>query len=216
MMLMLQSLRYTDFLVNEILPSGLVVHLDNLKAPKKSKQQLDESSDAKIVQSTSVGKLSTDQPAIVSISSAGEKNDGEELHGSSQVATTNVKPIYSQAEDVVPPPKPQDSGQESQPAAPAQVSLAPGLGPRRKEKIRLQQTSDGLTIISDKEWDAILKQSSGQTADRTLQTETVGDGKDIGNEKAPPNPPVQPSTTMAWQAYAGVRKGYRVRIQLCK
>lgn len=28
--------RYTDFLVNEILPSGEVVHLDNLKAPKKS------------------------------------------------------------------------------------------------------------------------------------------------------------------------------------
>ncbi|KAL9098034.1 MAG: hypothetical protein Q9187_009747 [Circinaria calcarea] len=26
--------RYTDFLVNEILPSGQVVHLDNLKAPK--------------------------------------------------------------------------------------------------------------------------------------------------------------------------------------
>ena len=30
--------RYTDFLVNEILPSGEVVHLDNLKAPRKPGQ----------------------------------------------------------------------------------------------------------------------------------------------------------------------------------
>ena len=30
--------RYTDFLVNEILPSGEVVHLDNLKAPRKPTQ----------------------------------------------------------------------------------------------------------------------------------------------------------------------------------
>ncbi|MCJ1310320.1 hypothetical protein MMC25_003982 [Agyrium rufum] len=31
--------RYTDFLVNEILPSGVVVHLDNLKPPKKPPEQ---------------------------------------------------------------------------------------------------------------------------------------------------------------------------------
>ena len=30
--------RYTDFLVNEILPSGEVVHLDNVKAPRKPPQ----------------------------------------------------------------------------------------------------------------------------------------------------------------------------------
>jgi len=30
--------RYTDFLVNEILPSGHVVHLDNTQAPKKKKE----------------------------------------------------------------------------------------------------------------------------------------------------------------------------------
>ena len=29
--------RYTDFLVNEILPSGQVIHLDNLKAPPRVK-----------------------------------------------------------------------------------------------------------------------------------------------------------------------------------
>ena len=32
-----KALRYTDFLVNEILPSGEVVHLNNLKAPKQKK-----------------------------------------------------------------------------------------------------------------------------------------------------------------------------------
>lgn len=31
--------RYTDFLVNEILPSGEVVHLDNLEAPSKTRQK---------------------------------------------------------------------------------------------------------------------------------------------------------------------------------
>lgn len=30
--------RYTDFLVNEILPSGEVIHLDNLQAPRKNKE----------------------------------------------------------------------------------------------------------------------------------------------------------------------------------
>ena len=38
-MLTLPSRRYTDFLVNEILPSGEVLHLRNLKAPKPVKQQ---------------------------------------------------------------------------------------------------------------------------------------------------------------------------------
>lgn len=31
--------RYTDFLVNEILPSGQVVHLDNLKLPARKQQE---------------------------------------------------------------------------------------------------------------------------------------------------------------------------------
>ena len=35
----LRSHRYTDFLVNEILPSGQVVHLDNLKVPRGKQQE---------------------------------------------------------------------------------------------------------------------------------------------------------------------------------
>lgn len=38
--------RYTDFLVNEILPSGEVVHLDNVKAPRKPPQNTGLSNDA--------------------------------------------------------------------------------------------------------------------------------------------------------------------------
>ena len=38
--------RYTDFLVNEILPSGEVVHLDNVKAPRKPPQNTGLSKDA--------------------------------------------------------------------------------------------------------------------------------------------------------------------------
>ena len=34
--------RYTDFLVNEILPSGEVVHLDNLEAPPKQRQNTEQ------------------------------------------------------------------------------------------------------------------------------------------------------------------------------
>ena len=33
-----ECIRYTDFLVNEILPSGEVVHLDNIKAPRVPKK----------------------------------------------------------------------------------------------------------------------------------------------------------------------------------
>lgn len=33
------STSYTDFLVNEILPGGTVVHLDNLKVPKPPRSQ---------------------------------------------------------------------------------------------------------------------------------------------------------------------------------
>ena len=40
------ALRYTDFLVNEILPSGEVVHLDNVKAPRKPPQSTGLSKDA--------------------------------------------------------------------------------------------------------------------------------------------------------------------------
>jgi hypothetical protein len=35
---------YTDFLVNEILPSGQVVHLDNTQAPKKQKKEVENGS----------------------------------------------------------------------------------------------------------------------------------------------------------------------------
>lgn len=35
---------YTDFLVNEILPSGQVVHLDNTQAPKKKKKEVENGS----------------------------------------------------------------------------------------------------------------------------------------------------------------------------
>ena len=38
--------RYTDFIVNEILPSGEVVHLDNVKAPRKPPQNTGLSNDA--------------------------------------------------------------------------------------------------------------------------------------------------------------------------
>ena len=38
-MLTARSSRYTDFLVNEILPSGVVVHLDNLKGPSRLNQK---------------------------------------------------------------------------------------------------------------------------------------------------------------------------------
>ena len=38
--------RYTDFLVNEILPSGQVVHLTNLRAPKREQHKEEGSKDS--------------------------------------------------------------------------------------------------------------------------------------------------------------------------
>ena len=51
--------RYTDFIVNEILPSGEVVHLDNLKAPSKPHRNAEISNNSGDVSSTN----STEQRA---------------------------------------------------------------------------------------------------------------------------------------------------------
>lgn len=57
--------RYTDFLVNEILPSGEVVHLDNLKAPRKPSTNTGPSKNSGQVSSADTMKRKTEIPAII-------------------------------------------------------------------------------------------------------------------------------------------------------
>ncbi|KAL8969013.1 MAG: hypothetical protein Q9197_004571 [Variospora fuerteventurae] len=51
--------RYTDFLVNEILPGGQVVHLDNLKKPPERKQPSQTASKPPVQQSSHVAQSSS-------------------------------------------------------------------------------------------------------------------------------------------------------------
>ena len=57
------SPRYTDFLVNEILPSGQVVHLDSLKAPKQG-AKAEQSTQTETPSSGSVGHFAAPAQAV--------------------------------------------------------------------------------------------------------------------------------------------------------
>lgn len=57
--------RYTDFLVNEILPSGEVLHLDNVKAPPKSTRNIGPPKNASEVSSAVDTEKNPEAPAAV-------------------------------------------------------------------------------------------------------------------------------------------------------
>ena len=56
--------RYTDFLVNEILPSGEVVHLDNVKAPRKPLQNTGLSKEAGDALSEDTAGQASEAPSV--------------------------------------------------------------------------------------------------------------------------------------------------------
>ena len=72
--------RYTDFLVNEILPSGEVVHLDNLKAPSKPHRNMEVSRNPGHTSSTN-----TTEQKTVSL----EQNNEEQEQSSASPTTTS-------------------------------------------------------------------------------------------------------------------------------
>lgn len=72
--------RYTDFCVNEILPSGQVLHLDNLDLPNAGKEDVEQQSGAAIESSTPIdanGGTDSTQPK----EQDADKEKGETIDG---------------------------------------------------------------------------------------------------------------------------------------
>lgn len=233
-MLIYHPIRYTDFLVNEILPSGVVVHLDNLKPPQLGKVA-EKSSNAKIPSFDSVGTASVPCPSISEpTSSARNNDDGFHPDASSQHFTTELKPSHNTAEigTFNSNSHERDNDDESQLTKQGQrkLDLQPASGPRQKEKILMRQTSSELVLVRDNEEahqqspsqasgsmgnDHMEDQGSSQTS-ALLKKEVVGDGEDAEDKDAqePSRTLAQPSSPADWQVYADGQKGFQVGLQL--
>lgn len=213
--------RYTDFLVNEILPSGLVVHLDNLKGPLRSKQD-GRNHDAKSGNSASIGKTPTDHTALtestLSTSNNGDENLAEKLP---HPPTEENLPLASQAEKGVSSSTihpPENASQENQLRKPTTVQLEPSSGPRQREKIRMRQTASELIIVEeDDDFEAseqisepVSEQKASGSNEKGALLEVLASENTTNKAAQELSGPAQHSTVAAWQAYANVPKGVQV------
>ena len=230
-MLIIPLFRYTDFLVNEILPSGLVVHLDNLKDSQRGKQ-VDPSNDAKVISAIFVGKKSTHNPASLEpILPENGNGDETKARGSPQLNTEQNLSSDDLVDGGVLLPKTQESehiGHEKGLSNPRQLALEPASGPRRKHKVILRQTGSGILVVEDNDKTKRALPSSREGLDHetscyqqnegTMQAPACEQGnvvdftKDIKNgaTQEPPKSCPQPSSTADWQAYANASKGFKV------
>lgn len=231
-MLIYQSYRYTDFLVNEILPSGVVVHLDNLFIPQLGKLA-QKSSDAKIAPAVSVGTAPTHYPPISEPTSTAPKTDnGIQPDTSSQLTAKGLQPSHDKVEigALKNDAHQQHHSDTSKLTKQGQrkFELQPASGPRRKEKILMRQTSSELLLVGDNEDAGIQRQpprqSSGtegnghnedQGSPKTsaqLTTEVVDDIEDSEDKdtQETSRAPTQPSSAADWQAYAGASEVFQV------
>lgn len=235
-MLIYRSIRYTDFLVNEILPSGVVLHLDNLKLPQLEKPVV-KSRHSKISPFATLGTTSAHHPSISESTSFAGKNDDrvqpdaisqppleklELSHDKVEVGTSN-NDSYEQ-----------DCADESQLTKQGRrtLELQPASGPRQKEKILLRQTSSELVLVGENE-DACIQMDTPRQVSETMgnghgedeksphssaqvETELVGDNKDTeqNDTQEQSEALAQPSSVADWQNYADVREGFQVCLQL--
>ncbi|MCJ1468543.1 hypothetical protein MMC07_007172 [Pseudocyphellaria aurata] len=214
--------RYTDFLVNEILPSGIVVHLDNLKLPQRDRP-VEKSSNAKVEPLLSVGNASATHPPIVEPTSSDRQNDdGIRTDASSQQAL-DVQPSHDKEENGKSNNGTHEQGQDDKSKLTTQgdraLGLQPASGPRIKQKILMRQTSSELLLVGDNEEAGTQQKTARQALGTTgnghedngppqtpaqLNTESVGDIKDSDNNDTPEvsRTLAQPSSTADWQAFA--------------
>lgn len=226
--------RYTDFLVNEILPSGVVVHLDNLKAPHRGKQQVDKSSDAKVAHSASVGQAPIERSStILPVQPNNEYNDQKQLPALPQPATQEAQPDQSPAEDRLQHDKTLGADQDTHPSVLSIPALAQASGPRVKERVFMQPTSNGWNVVEEKDRPVQSQKTCEQASDLSTninageggsqsspqrKVEHVGGVSDTRKTQVSSGPPAQPSTPAAWQAYAikDLPKEFEVRSHLCQ
>ena len=232
-MLIYRSIRYTDFLVNEILPSGVVVHLDNLKLPQLDKL-VEKSSNAKITPFATIGTTSACHPSINEPTSFACKNDDRvQPDASSQHTPEKHEPPHDKVEVGTSnnDSHEQDCADESHFTKQGRrtLELQPASGPRQKKKILLRQTSSELVLVGDNEDACIQPQTARQVSETMgnghskdersphssaqVETELVGDTKNNDTQEQS-QALAQPSSAADWQAYADVTEGFQVCLQL--
>ena len=215
--------RYTDFLVNEILPSGEVVHLDNLKAPSKRPKKTGSPTDAGKASSADATEHTTEKPPATkepqqpgSARTTASEGETQNFH-----QTETSKPHHSTApvngqqkvspHKRIPPPAPsiplsmQDL--DGKQLEPKQEKVT-----RRKEKVYIRQTSQGWVEFDKEEEDKVKKRKAQDDAAAGVQPEDVTQAEAIKPEETGvlaestrPTPEQVPkaSTQASWQAYAG-------------
>lgn len=216
--------RYTDFLVNEILPSGIVVHLDSLARPSGGKQ-VDQTKTAKPTHSKLVGDAlnlssipskpvsATEQndnivPETVSHLSAEQAlSSGDEADGGVMITKTSMTEHGSISEN-------QASISEKKP-----LEMGIPGNTRRTEKVLLRQTSSGLVEVTDQNEAKLLlakmKASHNRSKDEVSEQGPPGAhepllAKDGHQEDKETRQEPMNSSPSQWQAFAQAPKSFQV------
>lgn len=186
-------------------------------------------SDAKFVHPASLGQAPIGRSSdIMPVQPNNEFNDANQLTALSQ-------PDQSAAKFRLPHDKTLGADQDTRPSVPSIPTLAQASGPRVKERFFMQPTSDGWSVVKEKDRPVPSQKTSeqasnlstninadggGSQSSQQLKAEHVGDVIDTTKTRAPSGPPAQPSTPAAWQAYAikdvQVPKEFEVRFRLCQ
>lgn len=213
-------LRYTDFLVNEILPSGVVVHLDNLKDPRKGKQ-IGQHDEAKPTSSVAIDKDAEQHP------------DGSNGHESKNNATSSppksasfeldtLSHVMKQPQENLPPHLRailQAPMERHEPVDTAPIR-------RTKHKDMLRETITGWVVVDPKDEAELPVESSvtvslsdpekdaAVSEQLTSRTDEVVGLRDATENETVDEPHQEPVSTSAadWQAYANVPRGIQVSI----
>lgn len=170
--------RYTDFLVNEILPSGQVVHLDELKVsqPKPSNPTQNQIQQHP-VENIKLEEVDSDAVPL----SPRTVRDAKE--GSSETA--------------------KGKQQERSPTRPL-TEMEPSK--RQKHKVVIRQTEDGIEVTQEQRNDVTKEVEGPQSGLKPEHGDPHPSGNTDGDSDKAQSPlkrPIAPSTTLDWQAYAG-------------
>ncbi len=206
--------RYTDFLVNEIFPTGEVVHLDSLKGPSRKKHidhdaspkpepsGLDHSDHLAHPEPATSPPAQDDKTLPQPPDPESSAPDDQEDKNPAMQQTTEEVAHPSDPEAEVPPHK---RTTETTPSGERKTNVSveeAGSPSRRKEKTILRQTSSGLVVVGEQD-----------NANVSFEThpEQLGPSQQAENQ-APQEKPREPvsSSTADWQSYAKPSNGFQV------
>lgn len=219
--------RYTDFLVNEILPSGTVVHLDSLKRPSGG-VQVNQTNTAEVTPSKLVENTLGLSSVPAQATATSEKNEDLEPQTVSNLVPEETLSPADEVDGGVMIPKTQvteSSGiSENQASATEKKSLELENSEflRKREKVLLRQTSLGLIEVTDQneaklllaEMEASHSRNKDKISKQDLQTVQKGSLADNESQEEKETPQqrqeLKDSSLSEWQAFAQAPKSFQV------